>query len=292
MRGDTGVKLLVTGGAGRLGSEVVKLAAEKGHAVVAFDLPKARWKAVSGVSGVEIFKGDITNAESVEEACRGVDSVIHLAAILPPVSERDRALTMRVNVGGTCNLVEALDEGPGVPMVFASSVSTYGITAGEEPPIREDHPQRAHNAYSESKIDAERLIRGSGIPHVILRIAPIAVADIVELPDVIPYRGDQRVEFVYVEDAAHALLSSLEIPEARGQTLNVAGGASWQMTGAEYIERFYGALGVGVEPNFSEEYTGADWYDTGLGRFLGYQRLNFNGLLERLRALGEGLGLR
>jgi nucleoside-diphosphate-sugar epimerase len=292
LRGDNGVKLLVTGGAGRLGGEVVKLAEEKGHAVVAFDLPQARWEVVSGVSGVEIFKGDITNAESVEEACRGVDGVIHLAAILPPVSERDRALTLRVNVGGTRNLVEALDGGPGVPMVFASSVSTYGITAGEEPPIREDHPQHAHNAYSESKIDAERLVRGSGIPHVILRIAPISVADIVELPDVIPYRGDQRVEFVYVEDAAHALLSSLEIPEARGQTFNVAGGVSWQMTGAEYIERFYDALGVGVEPNFSEEYTGADWYDTGLGRFLGYQRLTFNGLLERLRALAEELGLR
>ncbi len=64
------------------------------------------------------------------------------------------------------------------------------------------------------------------------------------------------------------------------------------MTGAEYIEGFYDALGVEVEPNFSEEYTGADWYDTGLGLFLGYQRLTFNGLLERLKALGEELGLR
>ncbi len=64
------------------------------------------------------------------------------------------------------------------------------------------------------------------------------------------------------------------------------------MTGAEYIRSFYEALGVEVEANFSEEYTGADWYDTDLGRFLGYQRLTFNGLLERLRALGEELGLR
>ncbi len=124
------MKLLVTGGAGRLGSEVVKLATEKGHAVVAFDLPQAHWEAISGVSGVEIFEGDITKAESAEEACRGVEGVIHLAAILPPVSERDRAMTLRVNVGGTRNLVEALNEIPDVPMVLASSVSTYGITVG------------------------------------------------------------------------------------------------------------------------------------------------------------------
>ncbi len=199
---------------------------------------------------------------------------------------------MRVNVEGTKNIMDALRKEPDTPMVFASSVSTYGITAGEEPPIREDHPLHAHNAYSESKIEAERLIRDSEIPHVILRIAPIAVADIVELPDVVPYRGDQRVEFVFIEDTAHALLSALEMKEAMGQTFNVAGGASWQMAGAEYIDRFYDALGVGVEPNFSEEYTGVDWYDTGRGRFLGYQRLTFNGLLERLRALGEELGLR
>jgi nucleoside-diphosphate-sugar epimerase len=286
------MRYLVTGGAGRLGSEVVKLAAKKGDTAVAFDLPKARWETVSEVPGVEMLKGDITDAENVLEACRGVDGVIHLAAILPPASEANRELTTRVNVEGTRNVVEALEVTPGVPLVFASSVSTYGITAGEDPPVREDRPLRAHDNYSESKIDTERLIGNSGVPFTVLRIAPIAVVDIVELPETIPYAADQRVEFVHVADAAKALLSALEMPDARGQTYNIAGGPSWQTTGSEYIERFYEALGVEVEPRFSEEYTGADWYDTSSGRFLGYQRLTFNGLLERLRALGEELGLR
>ena len=95
-----------------------------------------------------------------------------------------------------------------------------------------------------------------------------------------------------MEDAAYALLSALDDGKARGRTLNVAGGPTWQMTGAEYIERFYDALGVEVEPNFSEEYTAVDWYDTSLGLFLGYQRLTFNGFLGKLKTLGEQLGLR
>ena len=286
------MKILVTGGAGRLGSEVVSLAAGIGHSVVAFDLPQARWRSVEGVPGVEIFKGDITDPDLVMAACQGIDGVIHLAAILPPGSEANRDLTLKVNVEGSRNVIKALEKGSSATLVFASSVSTYGVTNGEEPPLKEDRPLRAHNVYSESKIEVESLIRGSGVPHVVLRIAPITVVDVVELPETIPYRGDQRVEFVYVEDAAQALISALTSSEAKGRVFNVAGGASWQMTGEEYVARFYEALGVEVKPNFSEGYTGVDWYDTSQGLILGYQRLTFNGLTERLKALGEDLGLR
>jgi UDP-glucose 4-epimerase len=286
------MRILVTGGAGRLGSEVVRLGAERGHEIVAFDLPQARWENVSEILGVEALKGDITDAENVEEACRGVDGVIHLAAILPPRSEANRELTMRVNIEGTRNITESLQRRKGKPIVFASSVSTYGITAHEKPPIGEDHPRRVHNNYSESKIESERLIRDSGVPHTLLRIAPITVADVVELPEIIPYREDQRVELVFVTDAAWATLSALEDQGSRGETYNIAGGPSWQMTGEEYVTRFYEALGVEVEPTFSEEYTAVDWYDTDWGGFLGYQRTTFNDLLEMLRVLGKELGLR
>ena len=64
------------------------------------------------------------------------------------------------------------------------------------------------------------------------------------------------------------------------------------MNGAEYINRFYDALGVDVDPVFSNEYTALDWYDTSRSRFLGYQRTNFNDFQNRLKVLGEQLGLR
>ncbi|MBS7619604.1 NAD(P)-dependent oxidoreductase [Candidatus Bathyarchaeota archaeon] len=284
------MKLLVTGAVGRLGRDLVTLASKR-YVVRAFDLPQVSFQPIEDVTNTEVFRGDITNLKDVREALRSVDGVIHLAAVLPPKSEQDRLQTMKVNLGGTRNLVEVLKENQ-VPLIFASSVSVYGVTAHEQPPIREDHVLHAYNAYSESKIEAEKLVKASGIPYIILRISAISVAELVELPDAIPFRADQRVEYVFVEDAAQALLSAFEMREALGGIYNIAGGASWQMTGEKYIKFFYDALGVEVEPNFSKEYTSLDWYDTSRSRFLNYQKTSLNDFLNRLRTVGEELGLR
>jgi len=279
--------VLVTGGAGRLGYEVSKLLLEDGLRVRAFDLPGVPWGHVEAL-GVEAYKGDITDPIGVGDALKGVSTVVHLAALLPPRSEASRETTTRVNVGGTGNLLKAMASG--AHMVLASSISTYGVTAREAPPIREDHPQAAHNYYSESKIAAERLVLDSGGPSAVLRIAPIAVAELLELPKVVEYRADQRVEYVYVEDAARAMAACVR--DGVTGVFNVAGGASWRMTGAEYIQGFYGALGAEVEPVFSDAYTAVDWYDTGRSTGLGYQRTSFHAFQERLRAVGETYGLR
>lgn len=286
------MRFLVTGGAGRLGGNLCRLISASGNPVRAFDLTNVSWDHIRDIAGVEIYKGDVADALSVKRACEDVDVVIHLAALLPPRSEVDTELTFQVNLEGTRYIVDVLRSRQDVPLIFASSISTYGITSSEELPICEEHAQVAHNIYSDSKIDAEKLIKDSGVPHVILRVAPIAVAALIELPDVIPYRPDQRVEFICLTDAVRAFYHATMCPEALGHTFNIAGGASWQMTGAEYIEAFYGALGVEVEAHFSKEYTAIDWYDTSRGRFLDYQRTTFNAFLRKLRVLGEGLGLR
>ena len=64
------------------------------------------------------------------------------------------------------------------------------------------------------------------------------------------------------------------------------------MTGAEYIRRFYAALGITVDPEWSQTYTALDWYDTQLSRSLRYQNTSFTELERQLKALGEELGLR
>ncbi len=244
---------------------------------------------MESLPGAAIYRGDITDPESVEKACRGVEAVMHLAAVLPPVSEASRELTQRVNVQGTLNVLEASP--PETPIVFASSIATYGVTHREKPPIKETHPQKAHNNYSESKITGEEAVKASGHPYTILRLAPISVADVLELPDEVAYRADQRVEFILVEDAAWAIVGCMDEGPVDA-VYNVAGGRSWQMKGEEYLNRFYGALGVEVEPVYPEHYTAVDWYDTSRSRRLGYQRTRFNTFEERLVALGEELGLR
>ncbi|MCW4049926.1 MAG: NAD(P)-dependent oxidoreductase [Candidatus Bathyarchaeota archaeon] len=280
--------VLVTGGAGRLGYEVAKLLAANGYKVKAFDLPNVEWSHLETIQGVEPFKGDLTDPTSLKKASRDAEAVVHLAALLPPRSEMNRSLTLKVNVDGTRNLIDAINSETHV--VFASSISTYGITSEEEPPIKEQHPQKAHNNYSESKIMAEKAIKQSGNPYTSLRVAPVSVADLLELPDTVAYKTDQRVEFIYVEDAAQAILACLK--EAKPTVYNIGGGESWQMNGEEYLNRFYGALGVEVEPNYPEEYTAVDWYDTSRSRHLGYQRTSFNQFEQKLVIVGEELGLR
>lgn len=283
------MRILVTGGAGRLGYIVTKLFLEKGYKVRAFDLPQVNWSHVESLESIETFKGDITDPKSVEKSCENIDAVVHLAALLPPRSEVNHDLTIKVNVTGTENILKGTNSE--VSIVLASTISTYGITAHVQPPVKESSTQKAHNNYSESKIAAEKLVKETDNPSRILRIAPISVSDLVELPDVIPYRADQRVEFVFVEDAAIAIVSSLEACNDK-EVYNIAGGQSWQMTGEEYINRFYSALGVEVEPNFSQEYTAVDWYDTERSKKLGYQRTSFNKLEKKLEALSQELGLR
>jgi UDP-glucose 4-epimerase len=281
-------KILITGGAGRLGYEVAKMCSAEGYNVRAFDLPNVKWSHVENLDGVESFKGDLNDVLNLREACRDVDILIHLAAILPPKSEVDRHLTMSVNVEGTKNLLTILDFK--VPIVFSSSVSTYGVTALENPPIMESHAQVAHDFYSESKIRCENLIMRSGRSFKILRIAPISVADLVELPDVVAYRAEQRIECIFVEDAAQALLSCLNEPNEA--VYNIGGGESWQMNGQEYLVRYYRALGIDVEPNYPIEYTALDWYDTSKSTHLRYQRTSFNMFERKLEAKGLELGLR
>jgi UDP-glucose 4-epimerase len=286
---DPDMTILVTGGAGRLGYWTASQLTEAGYSVKAFDLPHVNWSHIEPLTRTTIFRGDITDPESVEKACRGAEAVVHLAAVLPPVSEASRELTQRVNVQGTLNVLEASP--PEIPIVFVSSIATYGVTHSETPPIEETHPQQAHDNYSESKIMAEEAVKESGHPYSILRLAPISVADVLELPDEVAYRADQRVEFILVGDAAQAIVGCLD--EGPGERVyNVAGGPSWQMRGEEYLTRFYGALGVEVEPVYPQSYTAVDWYDTSRSRHLGYQRTSFNTFEERLVALGEELGLR
>ncbi len=88
--------------------------------------------------------GDGADGKQVAEAIKGIDAVIHLAALLPPRSESNRELTMRVNGKGTAKIVEAIGS-TGASLIFASSVATYGITAMEEPPVLHSHPIQAHD---------------------------------------------------------------------------------------------------------------------------------------------------
>lgn len=277
------MRVLITGGAGNLGRRLAQLFVEDGHQARVFDLPQVDYSFFDGMRGIEIAKGDIRDRETVGKAVKGVDIILHLAALIPPASERNRAFTIAINVGGTENLLEAGREA-GAHFVLASSVATYGDTTGEEPPVRVSHPQATLDIYSESKILSEGAVKESGLPYTILRIAPISIPEPMDPPDAWPYKATQRVEFVNRDDVADALFACAGSREARGKTLNIAGGTSWQLLGRDYVSSICDAMGIEDEQLFADEPGWFDWYDTTESQaLLSYQNTPFHLFVARLR---------
>ena len=284
--------VLITGGAGSVGKGVARRLCEQGRTVRVFDLPDRDFTGLEGEKGVEILRGDLTEADAVKHAAQGVSAVIHLAALLPLASEKNRELTFSINVDGTTRLAEALKRSdPDAFFVFSSSVATYGDTTGAEPPVTVDHPQRAIDIYAESKIAAERSLRQVCPQAVIIRISGISVPAIQSPPEVWPFMPDQRIEFIHREDVVAALCAAAGAERAKGQVFNIAGGATWQTTGREYVKDYYDLLGVPVEEaRFQDSPGWCDWYDTQTSQnLLQYQNTAYPRYLGQLQSEVEAM---
>jgi nucleoside-diphosphate-sugar epimerase len=237
----------------------------------------------------------VRDADLVRQLTRDVDAVIHLAALLPPASDRNRDLTMAVNLTGTRNLVDGLRvAGRRGHLVFASSVSTYGDTTAEEPPVRSSHALRPLDVYAESKILGEELIQAqSEVPWTVLRIAGIAVPAFLEPPAIWPFQADQRVEFVNRDDVAAAMVNCAGNDATFGRALTIAGGASWRMLGSQYVHAHFDIYGVDpAEAGYREQPGWMDWYDTDESQLLlDYQRTTFSDYIAQLtQAIEVALG--
>jgi UDP-glucose 4-epimerase len=265
------MKILVTGGAGRLGAMVVASLVQRGHRVTVFDLPHVDYSHVSHLPRVQIAKGDITNLDQLTAACDGIDIALHLAAILPPYSEHNPKTTLRVNAAGTECLVQALADTSAAPLVLSSSVAVYGRTQGDTRPVPPDHPVTPTDHYSASKIMAEAAVRGSGVRFTILRISGVYTAAPFEFPTPVQFQATQRVEFVDRSDVVAALVAAVE-REVTGRVLNIAGGSSWRMTGERFVAEVFDAFGVSGTVDYLANEGYFDWYDTEASqRLLGYQ---------------------
>ena len=280
---------LITGGAGSVGRQLVEMFAAAGRPVRVFDLPMMDFTGLEDRDGIEIARGDITDSDGVRAAVSGVDAVLHLAAILPPNSERDRDLTFRVNVQGTQNIIDAMEAtNPGARLVFTSSISTYGDTSAEDPPVRTSHAQSAIDIYADSKIEGERLIRDSSLDNAtVLRIAAIAVPAFLEPPTPWPFMEGQRVEMVHRDDVADALFASASAPDAGDKVFNIGGGPTWQLRGRDYVRDFFDVMGAPVELATYRDAPGwVDWYDTNDSqRILGYQNRSYQHYIGEMQAI-------
>jgi UDP-glucose 4-epimerase len=164
------VRVLVTGGAGYIGSHAVKALRAAGHAVVVLDDLSAGHREAIG--DVPLVEARIHNTAAVRATLREhrIDAVMHFAAWLT-VSEsvRQPAKYYDNNLVGSLALLEAMAaEGIG-QLVFSSTCATYGEPVAL--PITEDHPQVPVNAYGESKLAVERALRHFGVAYGLRSVA-------------------------------------------------------------------------------------------------------------------------
>jgi len=222
------VTVLVTGGTGLVGSRLLTRFVEAGIPVRGLvragkELP----------AGVEAVTGDILDPQTLPSALAGVTDVIHLAALFRTA---DEAGIWRVNLEGTRALIAAtLEHAPDARVIMASTSNVYGPELGH--PAREDDPTTASHAYPASKIQAEQLLRESGLRWSILRL-PFVYGDqdghLESLPKLIAARGGHPAEKLSV--AHHADIAAafrLALAGAMdGQTVNIADDTSlslWEL---------------------------------------------------------------
>jgi nucleoside-diphosphate-sugar epimerase len=275
--------VLVTGGAGNLGRQVVFELAQEGHVVRVLDLPELDYSFADTHTNIHVFPGDICDQSDAVQAADGVDWAVHLAAIMPPLSEENTELAERINNEGTRNLLKALK--PEIPIVFASSVATYGVPAAKIVDI--DHPQKPIDFYGKTKLQNEKDILKDGRPFVMLRISGIAVPAVLEVPRPWFFRADQRLEFVHLADAANAVAKSVGNHGATGKILQIAGGQTWQLSGQQYSRAICEAFDLSPErATFQQQPSWTGWYDTDTSqRLLQYQTHTFKDFTVQLRAL-------
>ena len=156
------MKILVTGGAGYIGSTLVPLLLAQGHQVRVFDSLMYGGSSMFGFwsqPGFEFMKGDLQDKQAVIEAVQGVEAVVHLAAIVgDPACAKKPDLARATNLGGSLSLLETSRHAGVRRFVFASTCSNYGRMADSTQYADENWEVRPISLYAETKVAVEEAV--------------------------------------------------------------------------------------------------------------------------------------
>src|ERR1019366_6930985 len=150
------MKILVTGGAGFIGSNLTRRLIADGHEVTVIDnLSSGYQRNIDAIPGVDFVQGDIRDENSVREVTAGRNVVFHLAASVGNKRSRDDPISdAGINVLGTLRVLEASRKAGVRKVVISSSAGIFGEL--KTLPIREDHPTEPDSPYGASKLCAEK----------------------------------------------------------------------------------------------------------------------------------------
>lgn len=259
------IKVLVTGGSGRIGRRLVPELVKRGYEVSIFDLVKPE-----SMHKYEFIMGDIGDLESLQKAAKGIDVIIHLAAIPYDLPEQYKKL-WDINVAGTFHVLEAAAKNLVKKVVFASSVCVGGYGFWRTPvdviyfPIDEKHTCKPQDMYGLSKLIGEQLCyiysKRFGISTVCLRLASVMTTAPEGGPskdwlesfkrNVEPYirkpescidkpEKDWVWEYVRVEDAVQAFILALEKAGVEHEVYNIgAADTPTELDSLELVRLYY-----------------------------------------------------
>jgi len=270
-----GNKVLVTGGAGFIGSHLIERLLDIGYKVIAFDNfsygSKENLNSFES-KNLQVVEGDVTDLESLRSAAKHVDQVFHLAVLNLRVGLEDPLLAFEANVRATLNICMIAKENREIQRtIFTSSGAVYG--RARYFPRDENHPLDATNPYAADKVAGEMYIRAFheswNIPYVILRVfntygprsQQTAYAEVIPrfidritrgLPPIIFGTGKQRMDFTHVTDIVDGIVRAAESNEALNQVMNLASGQDISINDvANLVLKLLGKKGE-IKPVYAE----------------------------------------
>ena len=239
------IERLVVGGAGFIGSALVRVLAESGPVKVLDDLSNGSVANLEGLDGVELIVGSVLDADILDSTLDEVKVVYHLACLGVRHSIHSPERNLEVNATGTLRLLEAARRAHIEKFIYTSTSEVYGSALTV--PIREDHPTYPHTVYGAAKLAGEACVHAYqltyGLPTVVVRpfnafgprshyegdagevIPRFLVRAMNHLPPVIFGDGSQTRDFTFVDDTARGICIAGEREGVIGRTLNIANGA-------------------------------------------------------------------
>lgn len=232
--------VLITGGAGFIGSHLAEALVDRGYRVIVVDdLSRGSLNNIESiVNDIEFIRGDIADFRIMEEAIRKSDLVIHLASLSRValcVDDPERCI--KTNVMGT-EIIARLCSKLNRSLVFSSSREVYGEALYL--PVDENHPQNACNLYGASKIAGEKILqaysRQYGLKYSILRLSnvygerdsgrviPIFIEKALRNEDLVVYGEKKVLDFIYIEDVIESFLKLIETVGENNIIVNIGSG--------------------------------------------------------------------
>ena len=246
--------VLLTGAFGNVGKSTLDALLTRGHSIRIFDIdsPQNRKYAQSLESpSIEIIWGDLRNKTDIEKAFHDdIDVVIHIAAIIPPLADKNPRLAEAVNVGGTKNLLDVMKTQKDPPsIIYTSSIAVYGDRVNN-PYIRSTDPVDIHSEdiYTQTKLKAEALVRDAHIPWVIFRLTYIVSPDKIQMDPLMFHMPlKTSIEICHTKDVGVALANAVTCEKIWGDIFHIAGGEKCRTTYEEYIGNMMEIFGLGSD---------------------------------------------